>query len=134
MDVDPTLEEIEQKLQEFIGGKSRVVATGDRETSILPGNAVVCDFCYDEPAPYVYNAREIAFDAVTIGTYTIDNKSSGNWAACGTCAAMIDTNDRAALLARSVKRFHSLHPDVPVEYLKISVGRSQRAFFKARRR
>lgn len=90
----------------------------------------ICDFCATAPAPHVYAADDIVVDDNTVLGVSA---SAGGWAACGTCAAMIDTTDRKALLARSAKMLYRKHPSLGYLVILNSVARSHHAFWKARK-
>ncbi len=68
----------------------------------------VCDFC-STPAPiWRYPAR--TFLAYLFPT--IAGESVGDWAACDTCHALIEVEDRRGLAQRSLDELISKHPEM----------------------
>lgn len=127
----PTREEAETFLQAH--APNTIVRAGDHITEIdhRPG-VTICDFCNATPAPNVYECDDIVISEDNVlGKYV----SKGGWGACGTCAAMIDSNDRKALLARGLKSAMKRAPKgTPVEIMRMFVEQSHSAFFAARKR
>lgn len=131
---DETREQYEQFLQENSPKSVRVVASGDTETTVeLAGKSrPVCDFCStvsNAGEDKVYEARDIT---VAIGGPLGDHASRGNWGACQECAALIDADNRKGLLDRAVKCMAKVAPEMPAELIRMVVGGSHNAFFKAR--
>jgi hypothetical protein len=56
----------------------------------------VCDFCSMSPAEFLYDADDFILD---LGTPFV-HFSDGGWAACKTCADLIDANDQTNLVNR----------------------------------
>lgn len=110
---------------------TRVIA-GDHETTFERKSVdrPVCDFCSTVPGLHVYAARNVVVD--TDGPLGA-SVSTGGWGACDKCKTLIDTNDRAALLARSIKILGAKHPTLPANVLKQMVARPHRAFWKAKK-
>jgi hypothetical protein len=64
----------------------------------------LCDFCSELHPTHFYKAADVL---LTHDDWGRPCWSKGDWAACDTCALLIDTNNRVGL---SVRAFHSLAP------------------------
>jgi len=60
-----------------------------------PGYRGRCDFCNERPE-FILPVRDFVTDFLRKGA------SGGNWAACATCAKLIETNNWSGLVARYV--------------------------------
>jgi len=81
-------------------------ATGTDHLTVV--EAFKCDFCSlqeDGPRTWRFACRDIVL--MDMGW-----ASRGAWAACEPCRLLIEADDYAALLARSLASFFRLHPDM----------------------
>jgi hypothetical protein len=79
------------------------------------------------PAKYIYDADDFILD---LGTPFV-HYSNGGWAACSTCAALIDANDQSGLVERGYQawRRRGLPPGDSLDLLRAI----HTAFFASRR-
>jgi hypothetical protein len=68
---------------------------------------IVCDFCSTPEVKWMYPADDIAVDALQWG-------SRGEWAACDTCHALIESSERDKLAEHSLSNFIKFNPEMPV--------------------
>lgn len=68
----------------------------------------ICDFCSEPHVAWRYPAK--SFVAYVIAG--VVGQSVGDWAACRTCHALIEADDRRALLERSLRTFIEKNPDM----------------------
>ena len=61
---------------------------------VVPPGGPVCDFCTDNPAAYCYPCQTFVVEAVGW-------RSVGSWAACASCAALIELGNLEELARRS---------------------------------
>lgn len=66
-----------------------------------------CDFCSAPQIAWAYPARDFLIGSTVPGIP--DHGSSGSWAACPVCHALIERGDRDRLAARSAKRLARKH-------------------------
>lgn len=71
----------------------------------------ICDFCSEPNVVWRYPARN--FVAYAVAGFV--GQSVGDWAACTTCHALIENEDRSGLLDRSVRQLLEKHPDMQPE-------------------
>jgi hypothetical protein len=97
----------------------------------------VCDFCCATPVLWCYPAK--SFVAWTTKHWV--GESVAEWAACGPCHDLIEKDDRAGLLNRSVRMFLKAKKKLPeIEgsvgigsiTLRISIGKAHNGFFRHR--
>lgn len=70
---------------------------------------MICDFCSTPvPEPRRFETASRRFE--TLSFEMEFSRSVGDWAACPTCAALVDADDRAALAQRSTDTFFEVHP------------------------
>lgn len=85
----------------------------------MPGTELegVCDFCSAPNPRWGYKADNFASPAgfdVPSGT-EFAYGSAGGWAACDTCADLIDADDFDALLRRALDHINATRPPLPPE-------------------
>jgi hypothetical protein len=68
----------------------------------------VCDFCSTPDPIWRYPARTFLAYLVP----SIAGESVGDWAACDTCHALIEVEDRRGLAQRSLDELISRHPEM----------------------
>lgn len=81
-----------------------------------------CDFCYEDYPAWVVPARE--FEVLS------GHVSTGDWAACETCAALIEGNRWSALVRRAQEGWESRHQQQMPEGLAASLPRLYRLLRK----
>jgi hypothetical protein len=79
----------------------------DRIVIVNPGPAI-CDFCGSETVVRRYHTE----DFVALVTGPIAHESQGDWAACGTCSQLIDTDDRRGLCERALSSIIHNDPSI----------------------
>jgi hypothetical protein len=89
----------------------------------------ICDFCSEPHVAWRYPAK--SFVAYVIAG--VVGQSVGDWAACRTCHALIEADNRTALLERSLQTFIEKNPDMrPVEAeLRAHMAQFHELFFKS---
>lgn len=98
-----------------------------------PGENLLCDFCSGTPVVAAFDViRDVAIQVPNIPASTDDA-----WAACETCCALVEAEDRDALLERSIRTFfeRSGSPRVPQieRELRQYIRQLHAQFFLARR-
>jgi hypothetical protein len=92
---------------------------------------MICDFCSEHTEPFTeYPCGDFSLGQVE----STNMMSRGGFAACPTCARLINTNDRAALLDRSVKSFIAHQgKELPEAMVKMIIGETHKLFFENRK-
>lgn len=81
----------------------------------MPPEGAICDFCSSPDVHWSFPARDVVtereFEAIVVTSkgadvqdVQIEHNSTGGWAACNVCAALIKHGDRDKLTLRSAKR------------------------------
>jgi len=96
------------------------------EMRVAPPEGPICDFCSVPDVHWTYPCRDHqgseTAEALTVGSdgkvsfekMVIDGYSSGGWACCNACHALIERGDRERLATRSAKRLiRKLKADQP---------------------
>jgi hypothetical protein len=122
-----TREQIEQQLQEH--SPNTIVHAHEDGTSVDPRDPenLSCDFCNVQPAPHTLYAKMVKIDDTILG----EGVSTGDWAACHRCYALIVVRDWESLLRYTTKLARKTFPEVPADELRKSFQKIQRAFQKA---
>lgn len=68
----------------------------------------ICDFCSEPEVVWRYPARTFLAYAVA----GVVGESVGDWAACATCHALIESGDRTALSERSLRTLLDKNPEM----------------------
>jgi hypothetical protein len=68
----------------------------------------ICDFCSSENVVKRYPAADFTAPA-PFSNHVLEQVSMGDWAACPTCASLIDRGQWNTLLNRSIDSFYSLN-------------------------
>lgn len=95
----------------------------------IPGMAV-CDFCAATPVAFAYPCGLVLI-ASELGTHA----TSDPWSACLECHALIEADDRDALVQRALSNFlveAGEQPAPAVEAITAMLAATQRSFFDAR--
>jgi len=110
----------------------------DVTLNAVPGTEI-CDFCSGVPR-YSYPAKSFVVPASELPiTGLPDYGSDAGWLACEECHRLIEAEDHAGLLDRTIHVFLARYPVAPgialksIEaYLRATIGRLQRGFFAHR--
>jgi hypothetical protein len=70
--------------------------------SLFPKNGKTCDFCVQSPATKIYACRNFEWD----GSPVFGTETKGRWAACESCAELVDAERWDQLTERVVRIFH----------------------------
>ena len=87
----------------------------------------LCDFCSEAHPPHRFKARDVKLQGQD--EKGRDLWSKGDWAACDTCALLINTNNRVGL---QVRAFKSLAPQEQTIQAGEIIKQIHDKFFKAR--
>lgn len=92
-----------------------------------PPDGPVCDFCSSPDVHWTYPCSDYANKAeqatavgfqrdgsLAVESMVIDSFSSGGWACCNACHALIERGRRDKLARRSAKRLLRKNPDLPM--------------------
>lgn len=60
----------------------------------------LCDFCNAQEPEWTVPARPFGTGTLSVGPGELETASGENWAACGPCGRLVDTNQWNALLSR----------------------------------
>jgi len=66
-----------------------------------------CDFCSSRPVLKIFSCRNFLIPWTK--TWAFQHESNGGWAACRTCAELIDTGQWQELSNRALRAFVELH-------------------------
>lgn len=72
----------------------------------------VCDFCSDPEVAWAYQVPDFVMQELRRPGELVQQLSTGGWAACQACAALIDAGDEEGLLTRSVTEMLRLNPAI----------------------
>ncbi len=92
----------------------------------------ICDLCSEPAVRWSYPARDFIETGVISPSRVLLIGSSGGWAACDECHQLIEADDRAALLKRSVENFVAFYGVRPPT-LADDIRRIHEQFFANRR-
>jgi hypothetical protein len=95
-----------------------------------PPEGPICDFCSDSPIYADYPARDFNVSQLPKPDGSkLNINSESDWAACKTCAGLIDANNWDALLDRSVETFRKKYGHrLPVAEARRSIAELHRKF------
>ena len=77
----------------------------------------VCDFCNSPMIVRDYDCPDFLIPDTWSkpGSPKMDLGSKGKWAACQTCADLVDAGSRNELMARSLQAYYKRHADAPMD-------------------
>jgi hypothetical protein len=93
------------------------------ETEVRAGENI-CDFCSDPQIARYYECPDFVMDA----SRKPELRSKGAWAACATCASLIESGNWDRLLGRAVDAQRVKYPLMPRRILTDIVKRAQDLF------
>jgi len=89
------------------GHSAKAIVASGEEWRNMNDAIMLCDFCSGLDPAWRYPARSF----IAYCTPDLAGESVGDWAACECCHDLIEANDRAGLVQRSLDELVAKHPE-----------------------